>query len=74
MADILETAIWSIVIFFPSGFICSILMRRFYIRNEHLRRAVSIGLFFLIAYIIGIGFKYLLIALSAYPLIDSARF
>lgn len=34
MADILETIIWSIIIFAPSGFICSILVKRFYIRNE----------------------------------------
>lgn len=71
MADILETIIWSIIIFAPSGFICSILVKRFYIRNEYLRRAVSTILFFLIAYIIGIGFKYLLITLGAYPLVDT---
>lgn len=68
MTDILEASIWSIVIFIPSGIICSVFGKRFYIRNEHLRKFVSVGLFFLIAYIIGIGFKCLLVALDAYPL------
>lgn len=68
MAYILDTVIWSIVMFIPAGFFSSILGKFFHIKNEHLRKTINIGLFFLIAYAIGIAFKFTLIKLNAYPL------
>ncbi|QGM81250.1 hypothetical protein A6A10_07435 [Otariodibacter oris] len=54
--------------FIPAEFLSSFLEKFFQVENERLRKVIHIVLFFLIAYIIGIIFKFTLIKLDAFPL------